>query len=91
MIYVNVDSPNLGFPYFNFLGEAQCKKTPCIYSFYFIEPMEPMVALISVCNKQRPRVSLLCHRFRLIQTHNDDGDGNSWEKLIQMMESLEKN
>ena len=21
-IYVNVDSPNLGFPYFNFLGEA---------------------------------------------------------------------
>ena len=22
-IYVNVDSPNLGFPYFNFLGEAQ--------------------------------------------------------------------
>ena len=29
-IYVNVDSPNLGFPYFNFLGEAQCKTTPCI-------------------------------------------------------------
>ena len=29
-IYVNVDSPNLGFPYFNFLGEAQCKKTPCM-------------------------------------------------------------
>ena len=28
-IYVNVDSPNLGFPYFSFLGEAQCKKTPC--------------------------------------------------------------
>ena len=27
-IYVNVDSPNLGFPYFNFLGEAQCKKQP---------------------------------------------------------------
>ena len=25
-IYVNVDSPNLGFPYFNFLGEAQWKK-----------------------------------------------------------------
>ena len=24
-IYVNVDSPDLGFPYFNFLGEAQCK------------------------------------------------------------------
>ena len=22
-IYVNVDLPNLGFPYFNFLGEAQ--------------------------------------------------------------------
>ena len=29
-IYVNVDSPNLGFTYFNFSGEAQCKKTPCI-------------------------------------------------------------
>ena len=29
-IYVNVDSPNLGFPYFNFLGETQCKKTPCM-------------------------------------------------------------
>ena len=28
MIYVNVDSPNLGFPYFNFLGEAQCRKHP---------------------------------------------------------------
>ena len=27
-IYVNVDSPNLGFTYFNILGEAQCKKTP---------------------------------------------------------------
>ena len=28
-IYVNVHSPNLGFPYFNFLGEAQWKKSPC--------------------------------------------------------------
>ena len=28
--YVNVDSPNLGFPYFNFLGEARCKKKPCM-------------------------------------------------------------
>ena len=25
-IYVNVDSPNLGFPYFYLLGEAQWKK-----------------------------------------------------------------
>ena len=25
-IYVNVDSPNPGFLYFNFFGEAQCKK-----------------------------------------------------------------
>ena len=31
MIYVNVESPNLGFPYFNFFWEAQCKKTPCIW------------------------------------------------------------
>ena len=39
-IYVNVDTPNLGFTYFNFflllllllfLGEAQCKKTPCTF------------------------------------------------------------
>ena len=27
-IYVNLDSPNLGSPYFNILVEAQCKKTP---------------------------------------------------------------
>ena len=27
-IYVNVDSPNLGFPYFNFLGGYQLKKHP---------------------------------------------------------------
>ena len=30
-IYVNVDTPNLGFPYFNFLGGYQLKKTPCTY------------------------------------------------------------
>ena len=33
-IYVNVDSPNLGFPYFNFLGGYQWKKTPCTYDMY---------------------------------------------------------
>ena len=27
-IYVNVDSPNLGFSYFNFLGKYQLKKHP---------------------------------------------------------------
>ena len=31
-IYVNVDSPILGFSYSNFSGKAQCKKTPCIKS-----------------------------------------------------------
>ena len=41
MIYVNLDSPNLGFPYFNFSsslffffffgGGGQLKKEPCIY------------------------------------------------------------
>ena len=36
-IYVNVDSPNLGFSYFNFLGEAQCKITPCISWLVFSE------------------------------------------------------
>ena len=25
-LYVNVDSPNIGFPYFNFLGEVQWRK-----------------------------------------------------------------
>ena len=29
-IYVNIDSPNLGFPYFDFLGGYQWKKSPCI-------------------------------------------------------------
>ena len=28
-IYISVDSPNLGFPYFNFLGGYQWKKSPC--------------------------------------------------------------
>ena len=32
-IYVNVDSPNLGFLYFNFLGGYQLKKTPCMLYF----------------------------------------------------------
>ena len=32
-IYVNVDSPNLGFPYFYFLGGYQWKKSPCISRF----------------------------------------------------------
>ena len=33
-IYVNVDSPNLGFTYFNFLGGGggQLKKSPCMLS-----------------------------------------------------------
>ena len=29
-IYVIVDSSNIGFPYFNFLGGYQSHKTPCI-------------------------------------------------------------
>ena len=33
-IYVNVDSPNLDFPYFNFLGGYQWKKSP-VYVFGF--------------------------------------------------------
>ena len=33
-IYVAVDSPNLGFPYFNFLGGYQLKKTPCMLDSY---------------------------------------------------------
>ena len=38
MIYVNVDSPNLGFPYFNVLGEAQCKNT--LYMSTLITPLD---------------------------------------------------
>ena len=32
-IYVNVDSPTLGFLYFNFLGGYQLKKIPCMLYF----------------------------------------------------------
>ena len=31
-IYVNIDTPNLGFPYFNFLGGYQLKKHPALES-----------------------------------------------------------
>ena len=31
-IYVNVDTPNPGFPYFNFLGEDQWKKHPVYWA-----------------------------------------------------------
>ena len=31
-IYVNIDSPNLGFPYLKFLGERKSEKTPCIFN-----------------------------------------------------------
>ena len=35
-VYVNVDSPNLGFPYFNFLGGTSEKNTmydKCTFEF----------------------------------------------------------
>ena len=35
-IYVNVDSPNLGFPYFNFLGGYQLKKHP-VYGYMSLQ------------------------------------------------------
>ena len=42
LIYVNVDSPNLGFPYFNFLGGYQWEKNTlynlACYSFILILP-----------------------------------------------------
>ena len=41
--YVNVDSPNLGFTYFNLLGGYQLKKTPCIY---LAEELNTVIALI---------------------------------------------
>ena len=41
--YVNVDSPNLGFPYFNFLGEAQCKKHPVVqFASKYIQSINPI-------------------------------------------------
>ena len=33
-IYVDVESPNLGFPYYNFLWERQSQKTPYIYCLH---------------------------------------------------------
>ena len=35
LIYVNVDSPNLGFPYFNFLGGYQWKKKHPVNRFEY--------------------------------------------------------
>ena len=34
-MYVNVDSPNLGFPYFNFLGEAQWEKKHPVVDYWW--------------------------------------------------------
>ena len=50
-IYVAVDSPKLGFPYFNFLGGYQLKKTPCIFRtilicFQEIVPSDFQVAMM---------------------------------------------
>ena len=54
-IYANVDSPNLGFPYFNFLGGYQWrKKTPCSYQYtlYIIQNIKLWADLCSkVSNK----------------------------------------
>ena len=36
-IYVNVDSPNLGFTYFNFLGGYQLKKHPVFVKEFLVE------------------------------------------------------
>ena len=48
-IYVNVDSPNLGFPHFNFLGGYQLKKKCC--------------ALLSLENLTNKLLQLIeCHR-----------------------------
>ena len=41
MIYVNVDSPNLGFPYFNFLGGHQSQKTPCSSIYVNVDSPNP--------------------------------------------------
>ena len=35
-IFVNVESPKLGVPHLNFLGEAQCKKTSCTWQSVII-------------------------------------------------------
>ena len=47
-IYVNVDSPNLGLPYFNFLGGYQWKKHP---------------VTIIINNLHTPKVALSVHSF----------------------------
>ena len=67
-IYVNVDSPNLGFPYFNFLGEVQCKKTPCIC--FKLDHMchQPAVNLDTIYSSLQPNQ---CHVQCVLFVMND--------------------
>ena len=46
-IYVNVDSPNLGFPYFNFLGEAQCKKRPVFWNIQLTQDQQDLQSCLA--------------------------------------------
>ena len=46
-IYVNVDSPKLSFPYFNFLGGYQWKKSPCIIGLMkWVRALAPFMNLV---------------------------------------------
>ena len=53
-MYVNVDSPNIGFPYFNFVGEAQWKKSPCIKGVKCL--IRPEDKLMAICAKKERKI-----------------------------------
>ena len=56
-IYVNVDSPNLGFPYFNFLGGTSEKITLYMFTFWRSQ-IDKLCQLI-----QKKYVNILCVVF----------------------------
>ena len=64
-MYVNVDTPNLGFTYFTFLGGGAVKKPPCIFYLYFLynlcdESAAGFSRLGSFCAPTAPGLSSCC-------------------------------
>ena len=66
-IYVNEDSPNLGCPYFNFLGGYQSQKTPCIKLQECEIPTPPPIQFL-LCFSKHDRPDLL-KAFNIISEH----------------------
>ena len=59
--YNNIDSLNLGFPYFNFLGEAKCKKHPVILMTILMMILMMLMILLSLPGP-RLRIMMLLPR-----------------------------